>query len=214
MGWEYAAGAAMDLTNTALGFYTSSKAYRRAKEMYQHRYQWAVDDMRKAGLNPILAGTNGASVSGANAPSIAPSGRLGENFNKVAANKLAEAQVNSAIADAEVKKANVALVNEQVKNTAQQTKTNVAQMNMFNDIGALNAANARQASLQADWQENNPGLYSFQRLMESISSAGGFAQAAGLLGLGAFGAYRQYKKDSAKPAPAWQKPHVGPGIRK
>lgn len=28
-------------------------------EDYQHRYQWATQDMRKAGLNPILAATNG-----------------------------------------------------------------------------------------------------------------------------------------------------------
>nr|DAK01806.1 MAG TPA: DNA pilot protein [Microviridae sp.] len=32
-------------------------------ENYKHRYQWSVEDMRKAGLNPILAATNGISGS-------------------------------------------------------------------------------------------------------------------------------------------------------
>lgn len=36
-------------------------------ENYKHRYQWAVEDMRNAGLNPILAATNGigGNVNGA-----------------------------------------------------------------------------------------------------------------------------------------------------
>lgn len=42
-------------------------------EDYQHRYQWAVQDMRRAGLNPILAATNGisGSINGTSAPSMA-----------------------------------------------------------------------------------------------------------------------------------------------
>lgn len=40
-------------------------------ENYKHRYQWAMDDMQKAGLNPILAATSGigGSISGASAAS-------------------------------------------------------------------------------------------------------------------------------------------------
>lgn len=36
------------------------------REAAQKKYQWAVADMEKAGLNPKLAGTQAASVSGAN----------------------------------------------------------------------------------------------------------------------------------------------------
>jgi len=34
-------------------------AHKYAKDMYKHRYQWAVKDMRKAGINPILAAGGG-----------------------------------------------------------------------------------------------------------------------------------------------------------
>lgn len=48
----------------ALGHYfdKSSAAQSNAYNFYnyQHRYQWQVEDMRKAGLNPILAATQGA----------------------------------------------------------------------------------------------------------------------------------------------------------
>lgn len=56
--------------------YAQSKAatalqYERQKEMYKHRYQWMMEDMRKAGLNPILAaGSAGFSTTGT--PQISP----------------------------------------------------------------------------------------------------------------------------------------------
>lgn len=42
------------------------------KENFQNRYQWTTEDMRKSGLNPILAATNGigGSIAGASAASI------------------------------------------------------------------------------------------------------------------------------------------------
>lgn len=42
------------------------------RENYKNRYQWSVEDMRKAGLNPILAATNGigGSIAGASAASV------------------------------------------------------------------------------------------------------------------------------------------------
>ncbi|AXH75545.1 MAG: DNA pilot protein [Microviridae sp.] len=33
----------------------ASKAYNRSVEAYKHRYQWAVEDMIKAGINPMMA---------------------------------------------------------------------------------------------------------------------------------------------------------------
>lgn len=41
-----------------------------ARESAQNKYQWAVKDMEKAGLNPKLAGTQNASVTGAQVPNL------------------------------------------------------------------------------------------------------------------------------------------------
>lgn len=66
-------------------------------ENYKHRYQWAVDDMRAAGLNPILAATNGigGSISGASAASIGMSD-IGSTMNSARAASAAERQAKNA----------------------------------------------------------------------------------------------------------------------
>lgn len=64
---------------------------------YKHRYQWAVDDMRAAGLNPILAATNGigGSISGASAASVGMSD-IGSTMNSARAASAAERQAKNA----------------------------------------------------------------------------------------------------------------------
>lgn len=66
-------------------------------ENYKHRYQWAVEDMRKAGLNPILAATNGigGSISGASAASVGMSD-IGSTMNSAKAASAAERQAKNA----------------------------------------------------------------------------------------------------------------------
>ena len=66
-------------------------------ENYKHRYQWSVDDMRAAGLNPILAATNGVggSISGASAGTIGMSD-IGSNINSARSSSAAERQAKNA----------------------------------------------------------------------------------------------------------------------
>lgn len=66
-------------------------------ENYKHRYQWAVEDMREAGLNPILAATNGigGSISGASAASVGMSD-IGSTMNSAKAASAAERQAKTA----------------------------------------------------------------------------------------------------------------------
>lgn len=65
-------------------------------ENYKHRYQWAVDDMRQAGLNPILAATNGigGSIAGASAASVGMSD-IGSTMNSAKAASAAERQAKN-----------------------------------------------------------------------------------------------------------------------
>jgi hypothetical protein len=66
-------------------------------ENYKHRYQWAVEDMRSAGLNPILAATNGigGSISGASAASVGMSD-IGSTMNSARSASAAERQAKNA----------------------------------------------------------------------------------------------------------------------
>lgn len=65
-------------------------------ENYKHRYQWAVEDMRAAGLNPILAATNGigGSISGASAASVGLSD-IGSTMNSARSASAAERQAKN-----------------------------------------------------------------------------------------------------------------------
>lgn len=67
MGWLSAAGSIVGGIFGANGAKSANEASLAAqKELYQNRYQWQVEDMRKAGLNPILAASGG----GLSAPSV------------------------------------------------------------------------------------------------------------------------------------------------
>lgn len=64
--WAEAIGGAANLGSSAVSAYFS---WKHQKELMKNRHQWEVDDMRKAGLNPILSATGGSGAAG-NAPTI------------------------------------------------------------------------------------------------------------------------------------------------
>lgn len=64
--WAEAIGGAANLGASAVSAYFS---WKHQKEVMQNRHQWEVDDLRKAGLNPILSATGGSGAFG-NAPTI------------------------------------------------------------------------------------------------------------------------------------------------
>lgn len=88
------------LGSSVQNHYNSANAEQANKwnvENYQHRYQWATEDMRQAGLNPVLAATNGigGSISGASAASVGMSD-IGSTMNSARAAGAAERQAKNA----------------------------------------------------------------------------------------------------------------------
>ena len=72
-----------------IGDPNSASAYRRQKDFYKSRYQWMMQDMEKAGLNPILAaGSAGFSTSGTPTVQMTakPSADYGSDFASSAKN--------------------------------------------------------------------------------------------------------------------------------
>lgn len=121
-----AAGAVAGGISSIIGGALSNSAARHAATVanqrniynYQHRYQWAMDDMQKAGLNPMLAATQGigGSVNGASA--LSANYNLGEG---VTAGMSATAAGNSAKAANRQAAIAEKMSDEQIKNLAAQT---------------------------------------------------------------------------------------------
>ena len=63
--WAEAIGGAANLGSSAMSAYFG---WKHQKEVMKNRHQWEVEDMRRAGLNPILSA--GGSGAPGNAPSI------------------------------------------------------------------------------------------------------------------------------------------------
>lgn len=105
------------LSNSAAR-HAATVANQRNVYNYQHRYQWAMEDMQKAGLNPMLAATQGigGSINGASA--LSANYNIGEG---VTAGMSAQAAGNSAKAANRQAATAEKLSDEQIKNLAAQT---------------------------------------------------------------------------------------------
>lgn len=79
---EAVIGAGADIVggaiSTALAVKEAKRQRKWATKQYKHRYQWQMEDMRKAGLNPILMSMSGAgSTPGGQAARIPDMGSRG-----------------------------------------------------------------------------------------------------------------------------------------
>ncbi len=74
MGGAIGGAVAGGLIGGAFGLAGQALSFKYAKRMYKHRYQWAAQDLEKAGLNRILALTQGAGAASAVGPQAQISG--------------------------------------------------------------------------------------------------------------------------------------------
>jgi len=105
----------------AVGSYFSGKSAEKfAERSYKHRYQWQMKDMRKAGLNPMLAFSQGApNVPQPSYPDI------GEGFNKGASGassrSLQRSQIGNIAADSAAKLASAKASDAMAEKTRVET---------------------------------------------------------------------------------------------
>ena len=95
-----AAGGALDIASGIAGMFSARRQNKMAVHNYKHRYQWAMKDMEKAGLNPVLAFASGQGAGNIGGPSagITPTNASGQSASR-AAGKLAGAQLENVQAD-------------------------------------------------------------------------------------------------------------------
>lgn len=132
MGGAIAGGGIASAVQGSIQNYLSIKEAKKQrkfiKKMYQNRYQYQMDDMRKAGLNPIL--------SYAQAP---PSGPGGSIPNLVAADIAGGAAKGAAAGESAARTSRVGDEKELIK---QQTTTSAAQGRAADATAANQSADA------------------------------------------------------------------------
>lgn len=180
-GWAAAAGAALNIGSSALSSYFN---WKHQKEVMQNRHQWEVNDLRKAGLNPILSATGGSGTAG-NAPEIVAPDVSGA-MHSAADKELKEAQAkqvefqNSALAaDTELKKAQAEVAKEASTLTYAQAVGQGWQNRIYDETlkqaqnATENSAIATQRNkLVFDYMKQNPGAWKFGQFMQLLNPFG------------------------------------------
>lgn len=175
-------GALGDLIGTGISSAAQSqllkKQFEYNKELYQNRYQWTTQDLRKAGLNPILAagGLSGSAASvglaGVNSGSVNSAATAYRRMNTVEKKGLEIQQQNAdtqesvgkstvelqgaqALKEGEQKKYYTALQDEVAANIINQHITTAAQAFNLHEQGLAARAGAAARMIEADAAAQN-----------------------------------------------------------
>lgn len=150
-GGMMAAQGVTDMANAGLSAYFANRetnqSWQRQKAIMKSRYTWMVGDLKRAGLNPILAlGGNPGGGSAPSTPGVSPS----------TSNYVASAREGQEIG------LRRQVVDEQVKNIQADTLTKQAQAGLI-------AEQARSAKAVADKEEVTKVPYDFAaQLLQAV----------------------------------------------
>lgn len=148
------------LVGGLFGQSSASQQFERQKELmalqhqyqvddYRHRYQWSTEDMKAAGLNPILAATNGigGSINGvsAGAASMAPvpdfAGAMSSAFQTSSQKEIAKMQN-------EVAKDELRLREKDINSAIAKREADTARENMLADVNKWSIEEQNKRSWQ------------------------------------------------------------------
>lgn len=172
-GWAAAGAVAGQLANTALSIHQSNKAWKRQKEVMKNQHQWEVQDLKNAGINPILTtmshmsaptvNTASGDLDLANALSAENAQRQQDNQDALTQAQLSEiqsrVQLNSASTARELEQANLA--NQQARVVPTQ-----ADLNRANAANA--AASASQTEMSNTFYQKNPNVFQVKKTHEAM----------------------------------------------
>lgn len=204
--------------------------HRYNVEDYQHRYQWAAEDMRNAGLNPILAATQGigGSINGVSAGSaaMAPTpdfaGAFNSAFQTSSQKEIAKMQNEIAREELRLREKDINSAIEQRDNdiilsrgkfdlekwTAQQ---NIRLKEIMQDAQIKNMTERLQADIEHMARMDANGAVSAAAAMAQANASGLMAQVQERLGISreelnkAQEAYLALQSSNAAESLEWQK---------
>lgn len=145
MSWASAVGS---IFSSAANIYNAERAWKHQKEYAQNAHQWEVQDLKKAGLNPILsAGGSGAPMTSA------PVANVENPFSEWTATKLAKKQVDADISNkqsqTDANNANAKQANATADSIAQQTGQEKQLFEYRKNEAMWNAKTAQQNYINA-----------------------------------------------------------------
>lgn len=113
----------MGLFDALIGAGSSAQSQQFARTNYKNRYKWTMEDMRNAGLNPILAGQVGGGSSPP-AASTQPSGTSAlQGMQILAQTKLLKQQTRKTSAEASIAEGDVPIAGLKGEMTAKGIAT-------------------------------------------------------------------------------------------
>lgn len=113
--------------NSAKQAQNSSQDFNR--DVLQNRHQWEVEDLKAAGLNPILSATNSSGGSGGGSPVVGSMPDLGQAINSSLAVKVANKQADIANKNANTEAKKVSLSEEQMRKQFELMKAQIDNTN-------------------------------------------------------------------------------------
>lgn len=145
---SFLGSAAGSVVSSAAGLFAANRANQKNVENYQHRHQWEVEDLKKAGLNPVLSANGGGSVAAAPMANISD---LGKSLSEGKQLDINDKVGNSTIKTNEAVSAEKYSARDLNIRQGDLVKSNIERNGVLNTIDTLNsAANVHYLNTQAD----------------------------------------------------------------